>query len=209
MTALPIFFSSVLAVSVIAYEAQIALFDWKDWVFATFLCCITCTFAITPPTFLALIFSYFIGWQALFPVFLMNMVSILLVNILTKLFNPEQLKSYLSDNEQVNAILANVRQQELKVIFFAKLSPIMPFSLSNFVFALSGAKFKNILLGGFLGMIPRTLLAVWTGSQAKEVRRLLENPNEGNLEKSLLVLLLIVSIGGIYSILPKKVVKQA
>jgi hypothetical protein len=54
-------------------------------------------------------------------------------------------------------------------------------------------------------MIPRTLLAVWTGSQAKEIRKLLENPNEGSLQKILIIILLVVSVGGIiYSILQKK-----
>ena len=93
-------------------------------------------------------------------------------------------------NQRVREILENIKEQELKIIFFAKLSPVLPFALTNFVFALSGAKLKNILLGGFLGMIPRTVLAVWTGHQAKEIRKLLENPNEGSLQQILLIVLL-------------------
>ncbi len=134
------------------------------------------------------------------------MAAIFLVNIITKMLNGEQFRSYLSDNKNVSLILENIRKQELKFIFFTKLSPIMPFALTNFVFALSGAKLKNILIGGFFGMIPRTLLAIWTGSQAKEIKRLLENPNEGNLQKILIIILIIISVGGIlYFILPKKV----
>lgn len=117
----------------------------------------------------------------------------------------ERFKSYLSDNKKVSGILENIRREELKVIFFTKLSPVLPFALTNFVFALSGAKLRNILLGGFLGMIPRTALAVWTGSQAKEIKRLLENPNEGNLQKILIILLIIFSVAGLlYFVLPKK-----
>lgn len=134
------------------------------------------------------------------------MVAIFLVNIITKRIDGDKFKSYLSENKKVNNILENIRKEELKFIFFTKLSPVLPFALTNFVFALSGAKLKNILLGGFFGMIPRTLLAVWTGSQAKEIRRLLENPNEGNTQKILIILLLVISVGGIlYYILPKKV----
>lgn len=194
----------MLTVAIITHESQIALFDWKDWFLITLVCCLTCTFAFTPPTLLALIFGYFIGWNAVLPVFAMNMVAIFLVNIITKMIDGEKFKSYLSDNKKVSNILENIRRQELKVIFFTKLSPVLPFALTNFVFALSGAKLKNILLGGFFGMIPRTLLGVWTGSQAKEIRRLLENPNEGNLQKILIILLIIVSVGGIlYFILPR------
>ena len=133
------------------------------------------------------------------------MVAILLVNLITKRIDGDKFREYLSDNKKINTILKNIRREELKFIFFTKLSPVLPFALTNFVFALSGAKLRNILLGGFFGMIPRTLVAVWTGSQAKEIRRLLENPNQGNTQKVLIVLLLIISISGIlYYILPRK-----
>ncbi len=206
LTVIPLIFSSALTVAVITHENTISAFNWQDWTLITFICCLTCTFAFTPPTLLALIFGYFIAWNAVLPVFLMNMVAIFLVNIITKRIDGDKFRDYLSNNKNVSSILENIRKEELKFIFFTKLSPVLPFALTNFVFALSGAKLKNILLGGFLGMIPRTLLAVWTGSQAKEIRRLLENPNEGNLQKILVILLLVVSVGGIlYYVLPRRV----
>ena len=119
------------------------------------------------------------------------------------------LKKYIKKiiilGDYTKIILENIKEQELKIIFFAKLSPVLPFALTNFVFALSGAKLRNILLGGFLGMIPRTVLAVWTGQQANEIRKLLENPNEGNVQKILLIVLLVVSVVGIFYFLqPRK-----
>ncbi len=204
LTVVPLLFSSVLTVAIITHENQITMFNWQNWLLISLVCCLTCTFAFTPPTLLALIFGYFIGWNAILPVFAINMSAILLVNIITKMIDGERFKSYLSDNQKVSVILENIRRQELKVIFFTKLSPVLPFALTNFVFALSGAKLRNILWGGFLGMIPRTVLAIWTGSQAKEIKRLLENPNEGNLQKILIIVLLIISVGGIlYFILPR------
>lgn len=206
LTVIPLIFSSALTVLVITHESIVSTFDWQDWALITFICCFTCTFAFTPPTLLALIFGYFIGWNAILPVFLINMVAILLVNVITKRIDGDKFRDYLSNNKNVSSILENIRKEELKFIFFTKLSPVLPFALTNFVFALSGAKLKNILLGGFFGMIPRTLLAVWTGSQAKEIRRLLENPNEGNLQKILIILLLVVSVAGIlYYVLPRRV----
>ena len=191
--------------AVITHESTVSAFTWQDWTLITFICCLTCTFAFTPPTLLALIFGYFIGWHAVLPVFLMNIVAIFLVNSITKRIDGDKFRDYLSDNKNVTTILENIRKEELKFIFFTKLSPILPFALTNFVFALSGAKLKNILIGGFFGMIPRTLLAVWTGSQAKEIRKLLENPNEGNIQKILIIVLIIVSVGGVmYYLLPKK-----
>ena len=205
LTIVPLLFSSVLTVAVITHEKQVITFTWQNWLIITLVCCLTSTFAFTPPTVLALVFGYFLGWNALLPIFALNMGAIFLVNIITKRFNQGALLSYFADNQKITAILKNIRKQELKFIFFTKLSPVLPFALTNFVFALSGAKLKNILLGGFLGMVPRTALAVWTGSQAKEIRQLLENPNEGNLQKVLIILLIIMSVGGIlYFVLPRK-----
>lgn len=206
LTVIPLIFSSALTVAVITHENTVSAFTWQDWTLITFICCLTCTFAFTPPTLLALIFGYFIGWYAVLPVFLMNIVAISLVNSITKRIDGDKFRNYLSDNKNVSTILNNIRKEELKFIFFTKLSPVLPFALTNFVFALSGAKLKNILLGGFLGMIPRTLLAVWTGSQAKEIRKLLENPNEGNLQKILIISLLVISVGGVlYYVSPRKI----
>jgi uncharacterized membrane protein YdjX (TVP38/TMEM64 family) len=191
-------------VAIIAHEKEVSQFHFQEWLLITLVCCLTSTFAFTPPTLLALIFGYFIGWYAVLPVFLMNMVAIFLVNFITKRLDEDKFKTYLSDNKKISSILENIHKEELRFIFFTKLSPILPFALTNFVFALSGAKIRNILIGGFFGMIPRTLLAVWTGSQAKEIKRLLENPNEGNLEKILVILLIILSVGGIlYYVLPR------
>ena len=195
----------MLTVLVITNENTIRDYNWQTWTLVTVICCITSTFAFTPPTFLALIFGYFIGWKGLVPLLALNMGAIFLVNIITNLLDKNRFKKIVSENEKVKNILDNIRKQEFKLIFFTKLSPVLPFALTNFVFALSGAKLKNILLAGFLGMIPRTVLAVWTGSEAKEIRRLLENPNEGNVEKILLIVLVIGSVAGIlYFVLPKK-----
>jgi len=205
LSIIPVIFSSVLTVLVITNENTIRDYNWQTWTLVTTICCITSTFAFTPPTFLALIFGYFIGWKGLMPLLALNMGAIFLVNIITNLLDKNRFKKIVSENEKVKNILDNIRKQEFKLIFFTKLSPVLPFALTNFVFALSGAKLKNILLAGFLGMIPRTVLAVWTGSEAKEIRRLLENPNEGNVEKILLIVLVIGSVAGIlYFVLPKK-----
>lgn len=205
LTIVPLIFTSIITIWVIAHETEIGGYDGNIWTIITLICCITSAVAITPPTYLALVFGYFLGWHAILPVFVLNMAAIFLVNMITRWLDKDRFKTYLSENKRVKGILNNIKEQELKIIFFAKLSPVLPFALTNFVFALSGAKLKNILLGGFLGMIPRTVLAVWTGYQAKEIRRLLENPNEGNLQKILLIVLLVASVAGIFYFLqPRK-----
>ena len=96
----------------------------------------------------------------------------------------------------------------MKIIFFTKLSPVLPFAITNLLFAVSGAKLKNIILGGFLGMIPRTLLAVYSGTQAKEIATLIQSPNQGLFSKLLVFSLIIVSVSGIIFSIKKAFLKE-
>ncbi|GAB3912488.1 hypothetical protein GCM10028803_55850 [Larkinella knui] len=197
----PLLFSSALTYLVISNEPVIAQFNGWEWLLVTIACCLTSTFALTPPTFLALIFGYFLSWNSLLPLFALNMVSILLVNKLINWFDQDRFVRFIEQNPKAKNVLERIREQELKVIFFAKLSPVLPFAVVNLVFALSGARLRNILLGGFLGMIPRTVLAVWTAQQAKEIRTLVENPNAQNGTQIAIGVLLLASVAGLFAVL--------
>jgi len=180
LTVMPLLTSSFITYAVITHEPTFAQWTTSEWVLVTLVCAVSSTFALTPPTFLALVFGYFLGWAALLPVLVLNIAAILLVNRLVRFMDQQQVLAYVETNPRAKRVLTQIRQRELWFIFFAKLSPVLPFALTNLVFALSGARLRNILLGGFMGMVPRTILAVGAGLQAKELRRLLEHPNEAS-----------------------------
>lgn len=198
----PIVFTSVLTYYAVVYEATIAGFTEWHWVMVTLICAITSA-GLTPPTILALIFGYFLGWSAALPLFVINFGGILFINQLIHWLDRDRFLRFLRRNSKAQAVLDRIRNQELEVIFFAKLSPILPFGLTNLLFALSGAKLKNILLGGFLGMTPRTLLAIWSGHEAHEIRTLLNNPNQSAWTQIVFVVLVLVSIAGLWQILQR------
>lgn len=202
LSVLPIVFTSVLTYYAIVYEPVVRTFDTAQWVLITVICTITSA-GLTPPTILALIFGYFLGWQAVTPLFIINLGGILFINLLVRWLNHDQFLKFLRRNPKAQSVLDRIRDKELEVIFFAKLSPILPFGLTNLLFALSGASLKNILLGGFLGMLPRTLLAIFTGREAREIRTLLENPQQGIWGQVIIVALVLVSIFGLWRVVQK------
>ena len=199
----PLLMSSWITYYAVTHEAQIAQFTTTDWALATVICSLGCAFALMLPTPLALIFGYFIGWLAVLPLFIINMSAILLVNLVVRRLDNDRVRRMVEENPKAARILTRIREQELKFIFFAKLSPALPFSLTNMVFSLSGASLRNIILGGFMGMVPRTLLAIWTGAEAHHIRTLLDNPNQGAGSQIAVIVLLIVSVGGLVSVLAK------
>ena len=198
----PIVFTSLLTYYAIVYEATIAGFTAWQWVCITVACAITSA-GLTPPTMLALIFGYFLGWQAILPMFAINFGGILFINLLVHWLDHDRFMIFLQQNPKAQLVLRRILNNELEVIFFAKLSPVLPFGLTNLLFALSGAKLKNILLGGFLGMTPRTLLAIWSGHEAREIKTLLENPNQSAWTQIVIVVLIIASIVGLWQVIKR------
>ncbi|GAB2571058.1 TVP38/TMEM64 family protein [Spirosoma areae] len=202
LSATPIVFTSVLTYVAVVQEATISGFTVWQWVGITIACAITSA-GLTPPTMLALIFGYFLGWQAILPMFVINFGGILFINLLVRWIDHDRFLAYIRRNPKAQSVLDRILTNELQVIFFAKLSPILPFGLTNLLFALSGAKLRNILLGGFLGMTPRTLLAIWSGHEAREIKTLLENPNQSTWTQVIVVGLIMASIIGLWQVIKK------
>lgn len=202
LSATPIVFTSLLTYYAVIHETEIAALTPWQWAAITVTCAITSA-GLTPPTMLALIFGYFLGWDAVLPMFVINFGGILFINLIVRWFDHDRFLGFIRRNPKAQSVLDRILNKELEVIFFAKLSPILPFGLTNLLFALSGAKLRNILLGGFLGMTPRTILAIWSGQEAREIKALLENPNQSSLTQIVVVGLILVSIIGLWQVIQR------
>ncbi|AXE19152.1 hypothetical protein DR864_16035 [Runella rosea] len=204
LTVLPFITSSILGAWIIRNEALIESFNLQDWAVVSVVCALACALALIPPTLLAFAFGYFLGWWALVPLILLNLAAIALVYEITKRLNGEVLLRYLSHFPRVASLLNRIQKDELQFVFFTKLSPVVPFALTNLIFSLLKIRFSNVILGGFLGMIPRTALAVWVGLEAKGLRQLIENPNENITSRVVVIILVIVSVIGLIRVFVKR-----
>ncbi|MCF0062041.1 VTT domain-containing protein [Dyadobacter chenwenxiniae] len=209
LTVVPLVTTSIITAWAVGHESQLRSWPFEWWVVVTLVLTLASSVALTPPTFLALVYGYFLGWTALPLLFGLNLGAIAIIYGLANFLHASSIRSYLIQvYPQVNVLLRRFYQNELRLIFFAKLSPVLPFAITNLFFAMAGARFKQVLAGGTLGMIPRTVLAVWAGREARDIRYLLEHPNEGLATKIVLILLIVISTIGIgYFFKDKKVVE--
>lgn len=203
-TVLPLLSSSYLTYYLFQHQAVLAEWNALEWVISSLILAVLCAVAIVPPTFLALVMGYFIGYWA-FPYLIgINMLAIVLIFGISRLIDFGFVRQWLEKNEKARDVMERIKAEELKVIFFTKLSPLFPFAVTNLIFAASGASFRNILLGGFLGMVPRTALAVYVGAQAKELQALMNDPNGGTLGQWIVIGLVLLSMVGLYLTFKKK-----
>lgn len=68
-----------------------------------------------------------------------------------------------------NALLNESVFKTLLIITLIRLSPAMPFAVSNFIMSASGISFKTFILGTILGMAPRASAVVFVGSSLSEL----------------------------------------
>lgn len=202
---MPLLTSSLLTAWAIGYEDYWAALSVTEWTLITLALAFAAAFALVPPTFLALVYGYFLGWIGLPLLLLLNFGAIGIVFFMgEKLIPVSFLPQIQAAYPAAAKLLLRFHEDPVRLIFFAKLSPALPFAITNLVFTLAGARLSQMLIGGALGMIPRTVLALWIGTQAKEIRYLLEHPNEGLGTKLLILVLVVLSTVGILWFFKKK-----
>ena len=205
MFILPLLTSSLLTAWAISYEAWWATLSLQNWIFITIGLSLASAMALVPPGYLALVYGYFLGWVGLPLIILLNMGAIGLVNVLGRRLIPPAFLGQLQEAyPTAGKLLLRFHESPIRLIFFTKLSPVLPFAVTNMLFTLAGAPLSQMLLGGALGMVPRTILSVWIGTKAKEIRYLLENPNEGLGTQVLILALVLFSTLGIGWFFKKK-----
>lgn len=194
---MPLLVSSSVSYWVITHEQEIQYFTFQNWVIVFIIACFTMAFALTPTTFVALLSGYFLAWQAFIPVAITYWVASFLGFKTAQMIDGGRFLKILSEKPKVKQVLENLQKDEFKIILLARLSPVLPFAVTNVLFSFSGTKLRNFLTAGFLGMLPRTILSIWIGTQAQEIRKLIEHPSEGNLTQFLILGLIGGSILGL------------
>jgi uncharacterized membrane protein YdjX (TVP38/TMEM64 family) len=195
---LPLLISSSLVVLAVKYDAAIRNFDLTSWCLFYFCACFTMALAMTPTTFIALLSGYFLGLKAILFVIVSYFVASIMGYFLAKKIDKGRFMASLQGIPGVSKIAGNLKKKEVSVIILARISPALPFAMMNMLLSYLGADFKKFLWAGFIGMLPRTILFIWIGSQGDNIRVLLENPEDNNIAKLSFILLLLISVLGLF-----------
>ena len=153
--------------------------------------------ALLPTTLCAVLSGFVFGWAFLpFLVIAYSLASII-GYMLGRRLDRDNLDFLLKRYPKAGQLVKDKSQHPSQLIFFIRLSPFIPFALSNLLFALVKINLGKILWFGLWGMLPRTFLAFTAGVMAESLWAALEE-RTGPLQISLVVVLVVVSIWGIY-----------
>jgi uncharacterized membrane protein YdjX (TVP38/TMEM64 family) len=159
--------------------------------------------ALLPTTFTALASGFFWGWT----VFPHLVIAYLLANVLGyslgKWLNADFRTILYARHPSLQEEIEKRIEQQAGLVFFVRISPLIPFAISNFLFASLGIPLSKIIRFGLPGMLPRTILAFASGMAAQsflDAQASLKDPQDWLI----LGLLLVGSIWGIWYFWNKK-----
>jgi uncharacterized membrane protein YdjX (TVP38/TMEM64 family) len=79
----------------------------------------------------------------------------------------EKIEAIAQRNEKFQRIDNAIGEQGANLVFLLRLSPVIPFNLSNYFYGLTGVKFWPYVLASWIGMMPGILLYVYIGTTGK------------------------------------------
>ena len=79
----------------------------------------------------------------------------------------EKVEAIAQRNDKFRSIDHAIGEQGAKLIFLLRLSPVIPFNLSNYFYGLTGVRFWPYVLASWIGMMPGTFLYVYIGTAGK------------------------------------------
>jgi uncharacterized membrane protein YdjX (TVP38/TMEM64 family) len=191
----------------ILHEAYFQQLSMKEWALFYLIACCTMALSLTHTTFIALLSGYFLGWSSVPFVIPSYLLASVAGYYLTKLIDHQKFMNYLLDLPKAPAIASSLKRNEWMVIMLSRLSPALPFAVMNVLLALLNANIKKYILGGLLGMLPRTLIMIWTGIQAKRLVEAFKNPEGLSISEISTIAFLVISIVGLFYYITRAVRK--
>ncbi|MEX0812113.1 MAG: VTT domain-containing protein [Chitinophagales bacterium] len=196
---IPALFSSSFIYIFQLYLPELTQPGFKSYLLFFGLTGITMSFALTPTTFIAIISGYFFGWPGLPGVIISYLAASLIGLWFGDVINKTVVGQYIANNASLKKFFDKLKEQEFLMVFFGRLSPILPFAMMNFAFSSIRPTISTYLIASLVGMFPRTLIFFVTGMQAVEIWGFVRNPNlEGFMSLVPLLLVIVSSIGIIW-----------
>ncbi|KAA0039288.1 hypothetical protein IC582_020518 [Cucumis melo] len=89
--------------------------------------------------------------------------------LIARYFARERILKLVEGNKKFAAIDKAIGENGFKVVTLLRLSPLLPFSLGNYLYGLTSVKFVPYVLGSWLGMLPGTWAYVSAGAFGRAI----------------------------------------
>lgn len=96
-------------------------------------------------------------------------VAATLAFLIARYFARERILKMVEGNKKFLAIDKAIGENGFRIVTLLRLSPLLPFSLGNYLYGLTSVKFLPYVLGSWLGMLPGTWAYVSAGAFGRAI----------------------------------------
>lgn len=108
----------------------------------------------------------------------------------------EFIEAKFANHWEFQRLKAALKRKGWKVILFARLSPVFPFSIGNYAFGTTAIKARHYFFASLVGTMPSTFVYTYVGFVTGDLAALQNEARERTpLEWGLLILGLIATVG--------------
>ncbi|MGY6522340.1 MAG: VTT domain-containing protein [Mongoliitalea sp.] len=191
---------------VLTRSNYITEFPWLN-PFSLLITCLCLTFlmglALLPTTMVAVFSGFLFGWK-IFPLLVASYAAASLLGYFWgQMVTKGGLVFLIKRYPKVGTAIEERSHSIPQLIFFIRISPVIPFALSNLLFAFLQTGWKKLLIWGTIGMLPRTLIAFYTGTIANDLYDAI-NQGDDTLKVWIFIGFLVVSTWGIWKVIRSK-----
>jgi len=106
-------------------------------------------------------------WKAFVAVCAAATLGASLAFLVARFVARDKIEAMARRNTKFQRIDNTIGKQGAKLVFLLRLSPVIPFNLSNYFYGLTAVKFWPYVLASWIGMMPGTFLYVYIGTAGK------------------------------------------
>jgi len=106
-------------------------------------------------------------WKGFLAVSAGSTLGAALAFLVARFIARDKVEAIAKRNDKFRNVDNAIGKQGAKLVFLLRLSPVIPFNLSNYFYGLTGVKFWLYVLASWIGMMPGTLLYVYIGTAGK------------------------------------------
>jgi uncharacterized membrane protein YdjX (TVP38/TMEM64 family) len=106
-------------------------------------------------------------WKGFLAVSAGSTLGAALAFLVARFIARDRVEAIAKGNDKFRRIDNAIGKQGAKLIFLLRLSPVIPFNISNYFYGLTSVKFWPYVLVSWIGMIPGTFLYVYIGTASQ------------------------------------------
>src|SRR5438477_1524886 len=128
----------------------------------------TATVLLVPGAILTIRAGFAFGlWKGFLAVSAAATLGASLAFLVARFVARDKIEAMARRNTKFQRIDNTIGKQGAKLVFLLRLSPVIPFNLSNYFYGLTAVKFWPYVLASWIGMMPGTFLYVYIGTAGK------------------------------------------